>query len=162
MTKKKTYSEKRVYVIEGSGKCKIGIGIIPESRLKSVQVHNFDEIFKLAYQSAKHEKARLIERLVHRNLKWFNIKGEWFSVDKDIAIKAIREAIEIVNNGSQKEYLAPKTYQYKRLFFSISKEDKEKLNLIRLYYQSKSTTRITLTEVFRQLIEKTHKEIVKT
>lgn len=80
--------EPSVYLIGADdGPIKIGYGTHPRDRLTSIQsghLRRLTILFQL-----QHAQARTVEARVHRALARYRISGEWFDVQKEVAIAAI-------------------------------------------------------------------------
>lgn len=152
-------NKKSVYAIcDNWGRCKIGIAKFPQSRLVGLQT-SFSDKLSLVYKTEPMEDARLVERICHRELKDLKIRGEWFKISNDVAITTIKTAIDIVNKGDAQLVLAPKTYKYNRIGFSLSEKEEEFLKEIRANYENKFSTRIPLSELLRILIKEKYSEL---
>lgn len=82
-----------IYIIgpEG-GPYKIGYAADPKARLVNLQVGQAVDI-KLHYQEqTESDKAKVIEKLIHRQLAHKRVRGEWFNVTLDEAIGEVRYA----------------------------------------------------------------------
>lgn len=95
-----------IYVIgPKEGFQKIGYSETPEKRLKSLQtghpellyIHHTIEVNKL--------KAKLIEKLIHRNINHKRTKGEWFNLTIDEAKSEIDFALITYSENPQLKYL---------------------------------------------------------
>jgi len=82
-----------IYIIgpEG-GPYKIGYAGDPKSRLSNLQVGQAVELKLLYEERTETTTAKVIEKLIHRNLATKRIRGEWFSVSLEEAIGEVRYA----------------------------------------------------------------------
>lgn len=82
-----------IYVIgPEAGPFKIGYSASPTARLSSLQTGT-TEYLRLHYQQeCETEKAKVIEKLIHRQLAHKRIRGEWFAVTLDEAISEVQFA----------------------------------------------------------------------
>lgn len=82
-----------IYIIgpEG-GPYKIGYAADPKSRLSNLQVGQAVEI-KLHYsEETDTEKAKVIEKIIHKTLAHKRVRGEWFNIPLDEAIGEVKYA----------------------------------------------------------------------
>jgi hypothetical protein len=82
-----------IYVIgpEG-GPFKIGYTGDPQGRLVNLQVSQAVEL-KLFYEErTETDKAKVIEKLIHRQIAHKRVRGEWFNVTLDEAISEVKYA----------------------------------------------------------------------
>ena len=83
-----------IYVIapEGTGAspCKIGISTNPDRRLRQLQT-GFPHRLRVHHREAvDDDKARLLERLLHRDIGHLRQSGEWFDIAVDEAIGHVK------------------------------------------------------------------------
>ena len=82
--------QKKVYVVrvEGQSVIKVGIALDPEKRLKALQVGNPNSLVLARIYSVykKGRTARVVEKKIHKSLKKYSLKGEWFEgvTEKDV------------------------------------------------------------------------------
>jgi hypothetical protein len=69
-----------LYLIQAGEFTKIGISQNIEKRIKSMETDNPLEIELLFYK--KMENVRKVESFLHKQLKEYNVKNEWFKLDK--------------------------------------------------------------------------------
>lgn len=86
-------AERYVYVIADGlgGPCKLGRSDSPVARLTQLQDGNPREL--TLYWSIAVDEPELVEAATHRQLLKHRVRGEWFAVTVEEAIKAFREAI---------------------------------------------------------------------
>jgi predicted GIY-YIG superfamily endonuclease len=84
-----------IYVIGiENGHQKIGISANPNKRLKTLQTSNANKlILNYTIQVESREKALIIESLIHKQLKYNRLSGEWFDITKETAIGTVDYAI---------------------------------------------------------------------
>lgn len=85
---------RRVYVIEGDGRLKIGVSFTPHLRVLRVR-----GALRVIYEAEPHPDAYKVEQMAHRllALDGKHIEGEWFAVSLDEAIAAIARAERIID-----------------------------------------------------------------
>lgn len=147
----------RVYVLEGIEKCKIGIGAFPDIRRGSIQSNSFEN-YKLVYNTDYIDNARIVERVVHRLLKEFRIKGEWFKISSDIAISTIKKALIIISKGEEKQVFAPGRFK-SRFNFTISENEQTLLLKISAYLSIEQNKKLSLGETVRIIIRQKAEEL---
>lgn len=83
---------KAIYIFSNSlsEHLKIGISSTPMKRAKAISGYTSIKM-KLEYTTNLISNAREIEKRVHKDLKDFNVSGEWFKVDLETAKKAIEK-----------------------------------------------------------------------
>ena len=102
-----------VYVIvSDAGHHKIGIAHSPKNRLNQIRVGCPFELFIAeTMRCPSEDAARQVERLAHSRLAEFRGAGEWFSVPKEDAIRAVhlshREVCPDIANGEIPPYGRP-------------------------------------------------------
>lgn len=91
-----------VYVIgTDDGPQKIGIANDPKSRMAMLQIGNHASlVLSLAVPGTRIE-ALDVELYAHWLLRNFRVRGEWFNVSPDEAMKAVSEALEAVRSGKK-------------------------------------------------------------
>ena len=100
-------SDSFLYVIAASvtGPVKLGISVDPARRLKQLQTGHAEKLHLYHSAPARLEKARLYERLLHRDISHTKSYGEWFSLTVEQAVAHIRftfieyEPSEFGNSG---------------------------------------------------------------
>lgn len=82
-----------IYVIgPEDGPFKVGWSADPKARLTNLQVGQAVEI-KLHYEEATEpDKAKVIEKLIHKQIAHKRVRGEWFNVTLEEAIGEVRFA----------------------------------------------------------------------
>ena len=82
-----------IYVIgPENGPYKIGFSSDPVSRLSNLQVSS-PVVLKLHYsESTTLAKAKIIEKLIHRQLSHQRLRGEWFSIPLSDVISEVKFA----------------------------------------------------------------------
>lgn len=83
---------KYIYVIGTNEQVKIGYSKHPNKRLKQLQTGNMNKL-QLFYQEEMDEsKIKIIESLIHRDLKSKKSCGEWFNISPQEAINTVKFA----------------------------------------------------------------------
>ena len=104
---------KSVYVMQNktTGQIKIGVSNNVEERKMSIQGASGCEI-DVVYSSDPIKSAYAVEYFVHNSLSEYRTIGEWFNVDKSVAVEELKSAI---NNGvTNKEQKKEKKRKDKR------------------------------------------------
>lgn len=80
-----------LYVIGASpdGPVKLGISATPERRVSELQTGHADRL-QLFHSEPIGEKARLFERLLHRDIRYLRMVGEWFNMTVADAIQHVK------------------------------------------------------------------------
>jgi hypothetical protein len=82
-----------IYIIgPKEGPFKIGYAGDPRSRLSNLQVGQAVELFLHYEEETETSRAKVIEKLIHRQLGHKRIRGEWFDVKLDEAVAEVRFA----------------------------------------------------------------------
>jgi predicted GIY-YIG superfamily endonuclease len=82
-----------IYVIgPENGPFKIGYSDDPQRRLSNIQTGQAVEVKLFYSEQAESGVAKIIEKLIHRNLAHKRIRGEWFSVTLSEAIDEVKFA----------------------------------------------------------------------
>lgn len=82
-----------IYVIGPTeGPFKIGYSANPTARLSSLQTGRTDTLVLHYSEETETDKAKVIEKLIHRTLGYKRIRGEWFDVTLEEAIGEVRHA----------------------------------------------------------------------
>jgi predicted GIY-YIG superfamily endonuclease len=86
-----------VYVIgSGGGPVKIGYARNVNKRLQSLQIGSHEQLYVLeTIDRLTHKEALAIERAVHKELADKRVRGEWFDVSLDEAMKAIHSKLDL-------------------------------------------------------------------
>lgn len=72
-----------------TGPVKLGISTNPEKRLKQLQTA-FPGILEVCYKTeVDSSKAKILERILHRDMSYFRLRGEWFTLDVKQAIHQV-------------------------------------------------------------------------
>lgn len=79
-----------VYVITDGENCKIGYTRNPELRLKQLQVGNAKKLTLVDTISTSLDIAKTKEALAHSKLAKYKVRGEWYAVTPEQAIKGLR------------------------------------------------------------------------
>lgn len=83
-----------LYVIAASwrGPCKLGTSANPDRRLKSLQTGHPEplRIFHVAEVEGERKRAKLLERLLHRDIRYHRAHGEWFRLPVADAIGHVK------------------------------------------------------------------------
>lgn len=81
-----------IYVIGTNEQIKIGFSKQPEKRLKQLQTGNMNKL-NLYYKEEIHDsKVRIVEKLIHRDLRQYKKVGEWFNLSPTDAISHLQFA----------------------------------------------------------------------
>jgi predicted GIY-YIG superfamily endonuclease len=83
-----------VYIIAASpdGPVKIGYSKQPETRLKQLQTGHSEELHLYHTLSFERERAKLIERMMHKTLSLSRRTGEWFAIKVEDAMAELEFA----------------------------------------------------------------------
>lgn len=82
-----------IYVIgPKDGPFKIGYSASPSHRLSSLQTGTTEYLMLHYSEETSTEKAKVIEKMIHRTLGHKRIRGEWFSVGLEEAIAEVKFA----------------------------------------------------------------------
>lgn len=96
-----------LYVIGAitDGPVKLGISVDPERRLHQLQTGHHERLRLFHAEPVPRDKARLFERLLHRDIGYKRSHGEWFNLNVDDAIAQITFTLiqyDLVNNLGDK------------------------------------------------------------
>lgn len=99
--------ESFLYVIAASpeGPTKLGFSIHPERRLSQLQTGHAEPLVLFHAEPVPSEKARLYERLLHRDIGYTKLRGEWFNLTVEQAIAHVRFTFieyDLVDNLAEK------------------------------------------------------------
>ena len=72
---------------------KIGFSAQPEKRLRQLQTGHSTTLRVFYTEEVEQEKVRGLERVLHKLLKRFNLRGEWFSLKPEDAVAEVRHAV---------------------------------------------------------------------
>lgn len=149
-----SYNQSYIYIIKGSDRIKIGYSIDPKGRLNALTSNTHDDLTML-YLTDLVSNYRKIEKVVHKLLKPFKTKGEWFhGVSDNEAIDTINKAIAIVNANQTEEVLnSSKKYKYDKVNISLTGPDKELLIKIKEVLGIKHNVELSLSQVVSHLIK---------
>lgn len=95
-----------IYVISDgdSWRCKIGVAQDPEKRLRQLQTGNASRLHLVHASACKSRKvAEVGESLCHEFLSDSNIRGEWFTVNPELASLLVTSSVMMP--GSMRSYL---------------------------------------------------------
>lgn len=81
-----------IYVIGTENQVKIGFSKTPEKRLKQLQTGNMNKLQLFYKEEVQDSKVRIIEHLIHRDLKDKKTRGEWFNISPQDAISHLQFA----------------------------------------------------------------------
>lgn len=83
--------KKAIYVVDNSliNYLKIGMSKDPIQRAKSLSTSTSIKM-NVLYATQLMSNAKVVEELIHKELKDFNVSGEWFDIDLDKAINTIK------------------------------------------------------------------------
>lgn len=86
--------ENSIYVIGPvQGPYKIGYAADPRSRLSNLQVGQAVELLIHYEEKVEASRAKVIEKLIHRQLGHKRIRGEWFDIPLADAIAEVKYAV---------------------------------------------------------------------
>ena len=87
--------ERTIYVIAASpeGPVKLGISNDASKRLKQLQTGQDKTLVLYAEEKCRATHTHLLEKLLHKQLAHYRIRGEWFEIDVDTAISEVKFAI---------------------------------------------------------------------
>lgn len=145
-----------VYIIAGEKRIKVGQSKNPEDRIKNIQHHVIEDL-KIVYKSPSLEQYVLVERIAHKILKPYRIKGEWFKATSQQGMDAVNQAIFIVCNKNAmeiEEFLKPKTYKYHKVNISLTGQGAKDISELRLRYEKKYDRRISIREALTITIDR--------
>lgn len=74
------------------GPFKVGYSDNPQRRLSNIQTGQAVDVFLHYSEETESGIARVIEKLIHRNLAHKRVRGEWFSVTLSEAIDEVKFA----------------------------------------------------------------------
>lgn len=147
------YEKAHVYILEGDGRIKLGMSGDPEKRMYSIQLNTVDNL-KLVFKTEATEDYLLIERIAHKKLKKFKVKGEWYKVSVQDAINAVNLAIEQIKDNKAEEALTGVKYKYPKITISIrGKANVENLHKTRDTLEKKLGRRLSIRETIEIAIE---------
>ena len=119
---------KSVYIISaGDNKYKIGVSSEPEKRLKTLNIGSSEEL-SLIYVGDPIYNAFEIEGLIHKKLKEFKLKREWFVIKY---IQDVKEHLEITIKNKGKFILPEKPKVLGNLIKDVLPDYKEEIEHIK-------------------------------
>jgi len=83
---------------------KIGMSDNPSKRITTIECASGFPL-ELVYESEPILRPQVTEKLIHRLLKDYNTRGEWFEVSVEEAIKVINKAVSEANTGEYKNLI---------------------------------------------------------
>ena len=93
---------KSVYVMESKEALKVGVSRNPEERLKALSVGNPD--IRVIYKSPPISNAYSAESAVHKALKSFQIKNEWFrGIGREEVIRTVKKCVSEFGCENERE-----------------------------------------------------------
>lgn len=98
------HESKQIYIFENMlyPIIKIGMSDNPNKRLTTVEnAAGFP--LKLVYESEPILRPKITENLIHKRLKDFRTKGEWFNIPVKVAIEHIDAAVKEAETGEYKD-----------------------------------------------------------
>ena len=136
--------KRKLYVISSSNELvKIGVSICPQTRLIDLQCTTENKL-ELAWSSEVLEHASGIEKLAHRLIGNFKVRGEWFACSVEHAITICKEAISSFEPKGKKNF--------RIVSLSFTEEDGEKLNKLHAHFAQKEGKKLSTTEIARRAI----------
>lgn len=93
-----------IYVIGTENQIKIGFSKCPEKRLKQLQTGNMNKLTLYYQDEMQDSKIRIIESLIHRDLKDKKSCGEWFNISPQDAISYVQFAKIRYDSDDSLEY----------------------------------------------------------
>lgn len=82
-----------IYIIgPREGPYKVGYSKDPQVRLSNIQVASPVDVFLLYTQETEEDKAKTIEKLIHRQISLKRLRGEWFSIALEDLIAEVKFA----------------------------------------------------------------------
>lgn len=96
---------------------KIGMSDNPSKRMGTIECAAGFPL-ELAYESEPITRPQLTEKLIHKRLKEYRTRGEWFSISVEDAIIAIEQAVSEAESGEYKDLT--KEFQLKRDCVEVS------------------------------------------
>ena len=113
-------SPTNIYIIKAStGEYKIGISSNIENRLKSIVMQSAPSVdYSIIYNKHIGTKSQALESRIHKKLKEFHLRGEWFSLSTDLLNKVkstINNHDEFFKKEEENEYLIAEEKRKKRI-----------------------------------------------
>lgn len=98
-----------LYLIVSNKAVKIGISGNPSKRLSDLQNSNYETLqLYFTFSCETPELSTVLERKLHRRYSHLNIRGEWFSIDPEIAINDVLSRAEFRNlTCNYERYMRP-------------------------------------------------------
>lgn len=81
-----------IYIIGTEEQIKIGFSKQPEKRLKELQTGNEKKLQLFYKEEIQDSKVRIVEKLIHRDLRRYHKSGEWFTMKPEDAISTLQFA----------------------------------------------------------------------
>ena len=72
---------------------KIGFSADPAKRLKQLQTGHSNTLRVFYIEEVEQPKVRALERVIHKLLRQYNTRGEWFALKPDDAVAEVRHAV---------------------------------------------------------------------
>lgn len=95
---------KQIYIFENTLYPLIKIGMSDNPTKRLITIENASGFpLKLYYESTPVLRPAIVENLIHKRLKDYRQKGEWFTLDKEIALKEIEIIIKDSEEGTYKD-----------------------------------------------------------
>lgn len=83
-----------IYVIGGDNPpYKVGISKNPHRRLKTLQTGHPDKLKILSLKETEPSKTKLLESVIHHNMKQYRLTGEWFNLDLKTILLEVEYAL---------------------------------------------------------------------
>lgn len=95
-----------IYIISSNTAIKIGFSKNPERRLVQLQTGHQDKLTLAHKEPVLENQEKYLEKIIHKNINHLRIKGEWFILNVEDAIKEIIFAkIRYENELKEKIYV---------------------------------------------------------
>lgn len=72
-----------IYAIGTDKRQKIGLSKDPKSRLSQLQTGNAEELYLHHSIEVSHDRVKMLEKFLHKDIGYKRIKGEWFNMTKE-------------------------------------------------------------------------------
>lgn len=84
-----------IYVIAArpEGPCKIGLSVTPEKRLRKLQTGHPERLHLFHQMQVDTPKVALLERIIHKTVRYRRAHGEWFTLSVEDAIGEVEFAL---------------------------------------------------------------------
>ena len=95
-----------IYVISNGTSYKVGFSKDPARRVKQLQTGNPNKLELVYYIEIEVAPVKILETIVHKNLKFNKIKGEWFKADFE-TLKTELDFVKIRydNEDTERDYI---------------------------------------------------------